>query len=63
MGSKSLLKNILRKEGLRYTFQRQAVWNELESSADHRDAEDIYLRLCRKKFKYPGRQFTEPSIF
>ena len=51
MGSKSLLKNVLRKEGLRYTFQRQAVWNELESSADHQDAEDIFFRLWRKKIR------------
>ena len=49
--SKSQLKNILRKEGLRYTFQRQAVWNELESSVEHRDAENIYLRLRRKKIR------------
>ena len=49
--SKSLLKNILRKENLRYTSQRQAVWNELESSSEHRDAEIIYLRLRRKKIR------------
>ena len=49
--SKSLLKNILRKENLRYTSQRQAVWNELESSVEHRDAENIYLRLRRKKIR------------
>ena len=49
--SKSLLINILRNDGLRYTSQRRAVWNELKSSADHRDAEDIYLCLRRKKIR------------
>lgn len=39
------LKNILRREGLRYTAQRQSVWDELSSNDDHRDAEEIYLAL------------------
>ena len=49
--SKSLLINILRNEGLRYTSQRRAVWDELKSSTDHRDAEHIYLSLRRKKIR------------
>ena len=36
---------ILRQEGLRYTSQRQAVWDEIKKSEEHRDAEDIYLQL------------------
>ena len=36
---------VLRKEGLRYTSQRQAVWDEIKKSEEHRDAEDIYLQL------------------
>ena len=36
---------VLKKEGLRYTFQRQAVWDEIKSTEDHRDAEDIYQAL------------------
>ena len=39
------LVEVLRKEGLRYTSQRQAVWDEIKKSEEHRDAEDIYLQL------------------
>ena len=39
------LVGVLRKEGLRYTSQRQAVWDEIKKSEEHRDAEDIYLQL------------------
>lgn len=39
------LKNVLKKEGLRYTEQRQAIWDELCSNDDHRDAEAIYLSI------------------
>ena len=39
------LKKALSKEGLRYTEQRQAVWDELCSNDEHRDAEEIYLSL------------------
>ncbi len=38
-------KEILRKEGLRYTKQRQAVWDEIQNSKEHRDAEDIYMSI------------------
>ena len=38
-----VFKDILRKEGLRYTAQRQGVWDEIRSSHEHRDAEDIYM--------------------
>ena len=40
-----ILIDILRSEGLRYTAQRQAVWDEIRKSNEHRDAEDIYLEL------------------
>ena len=40
-----LLVNILKSEGLRYTDQRQAIWDEIRNSNEHRDAEDIYLEL------------------
>ena len=43
-----VLIGVLRKEGLRYTAQRQAVWNEIKKSNEHRDAEDIYLQLKSK---------------
>ena len=39
------LKDILRKENLRYTIQRQAIWDEIRNSQEHRDAEDIYLSI------------------
>ena len=45
------LKNILHKEGLRYTPQRQEVWNELLSSTRHRDAEEIYFTLIKRGIK------------
>jgi len=40
-----ILREILRKEGLRYTNQRQAVWDEIQNSQEHRDAEDIYMSI------------------
>ena len=45
MLSSDTLKKVLKKEGLRYTRQRQAVWDELSTSDEHRDAEEIYLAL------------------
>tara|TARA_B100000029_G_scaffold225119_1_gene222939 strand:- start:4732 stop:5163 length:432 start_codon:yes stop_codon:yes gene_type:complete len=40
-----ILKEILRKEGLRYTSQRQSVWDEIRNTHEHRDAEDIYMSI------------------
>ena len=45
MSSSDTLKKVLKKEGLRYTLQRQAIWDELYASDEHRDAEEIYLAL------------------
>ena len=42
---KKTIKQVLKKEGLRYTSQRQAVWDEIKRKAEHRDAEDIYQQL------------------
>ena len=42
------LKDILHKESLRHTKQRQEVWNELRSSEKHRDAEEIYFSLIKR---------------
>lgn len=39
---------VLKKEGLRYTLQRQAVWDEIKQKPEHRDAEDIYQNLRKK---------------
>jgi Fe2+ or Zn2+ uptake regulation protein len=40
-----ILIQILKSEGLRYTEQRKAIWDEIRYSNEHRDAEDIYLKL------------------
>ena len=46
-----ILIEILKSEGLRYTDQRQAIWDEIRNSNEHRDAEDIYLKLKEKNVK------------
>ena len=45
MATYDQLKRALKKEGLRYTQQRQSVWDELCATDDHRDAEEIYLAI------------------
>ena len=45
MSESNLFRKALKKEGLRYTQQRQLIWDELCSSEEHRDAEEIYLSL------------------
>ena len=45
MDYKDQLKNILKSEGLRYTKQRQQVWDEIRRSSEHRDAEQIYIQI------------------
>ena len=51
MSSSDILKKALTKEGLRYTHQRQAIWDELSASDEHRDAEEIYLALYNSGLK------------
>ena len=46
-----ILVEILKSEGLRYTGQRQAICDEIRNSDEHRDAEDIYLKLKRGNVK------------
>ena len=43
-----LLFEALIKEGLRFTEQRKFIWDEITSSDDHREAEDIFLSLRKK---------------
>ena len=43
-----LLVDALKKEGLRFTEQRKFIWDEITSSDDHREAEDIFLSLRKK---------------
>ncbi len=38
-------KQVLAKEGLRFTLQREEVWKEILSSNDHRNADEIYFSL------------------
>ena len=45
MTTKNSLSKALKKEGLRFTNQRQAVWDEIKSNDDHRDEEQIYSAL------------------
>ena len=44
-------KEILQKEGLRFTRQRLAVWTEIGNSREHRDADDIYISIRSKGVK------------
>ena len=41
----------LRKEGLRFTQQRQAIWNEIQKSHEHRDADEIHLSIRNSGIK------------
>ena len=45
MTKTKLLIKALKKEGLRFTEQRKSIWNEIISSDEHREAEDILLSL------------------
>tara|TARA_S200000501_G_scaffold371895_1_gene415865 strand:+ start:1232 stop:1657 length:426 start_codon:yes stop_codon:yes gene_type:complete len=45
----SKIKKVLQDEGLRFTKQRKAVWDELEYSNDHHDADKIYENLKSNK--------------
>ena len=51
MSSSDILKKALKKEGLRYTHQRQASWDALSASDEHRAAEAIYLALYNSGLK------------
>ena len=48
MENVELLVEALKKEGLRFTEQRKSIWDEITSSDDHREAEDIFLSLRKK---------------
>ena len=43
------IKKVLQNEGFRLTKQRKAVWDELEKSNDHYDADRIYENIKAKK--------------
>ena len=44
------IKKVLQDEGFRLTKQRKAVWDELEKSNEHYDADKIYENIKSKKF-------------
>ena len=44
----TLLKKVLKKEGLRFTKQRMAVWDEIKDSNEHHDADKIYENIKSK---------------
>ncbi len=43
------IKKVLQDEGFRLTKQRKAVWDELEKSNEHYDADKIYENIKSKK--------------
>ena len=49
MNNTDTLKQILHKENLRYTQQRQEVWDEICTSDKHQDAENIYNSLRKRQ--------------
>ena len=52
MGKKSsleTLRNVLKKEKLRLTDQRIAIWNQIRNSKKHMDVEEIFSLLKAKK--------------
>ena len=51
MNNTDTLKQILHKENLRYTQQRQEVWDEICVSDEHQDAENIYNSLRKRQIK------------
>ena len=53
-----LLKDGLKNEGLRYTSQRQIVWDEICKTDDHRDAEDIYFKI-----KTSGQKVSRATVY
>ena len=47
--SLEILKNILKKERLRLTDQRIAIWNQIRNTKKHLEVEEIFYRLRSKK--------------
>ena len=57
------LKNILKKEGLRYTMQRQQVWDEIRNSSEHRDAEEIYMQTNKSSKLNHGKKVSRATVY
>ena len=57
------LKDILKNEGLRYTKQRQLVWDEIRSSSEHRDAEEIYIQINKASKSKHGEKVSRATVY
>ena len=53
-----ILKEVLQKEGLRFTRQRLAVWMEIRISREHRDADDIFISIRSK-----GEKVSRATVY
>ena len=53
-----LLMDALQNEGMRYTKQRKLVWDEICQSKEHRDAEEIYLKINKN-----GRKVSRATVY
>ena len=53
-----ILKEVLQKEGLRFTRQRLAVWTEIGISRKHRDADDIFISIRSK-----GEKVSRATVY
>ncbi len=53
-----ILKEVLQKEGLRFTRQRLAVWTEIGISRKHRDADDLYISIRSK-----GEKVSRATVY
>ena len=63
MDIKDQLKNILKSEGLRYTKQRQQVWDEIRRSSEHRDAEQIYIQINKKSRQKQDLKVSRATVY
>jgi Fur family ferric uptake transcriptional regulator len=58
MNDNSEFRTVLQQVGLRYTWQRQAVWDEIKSTDEHRDADDIFIAL-----KQGGYSLSRATVY
>ena len=56
-------KDILKKEGLRYTKQRQQVWDDIRNSSEHRDAEEIYIQINKASKLNHGEKVSRATVY
>ena len=56
-------KDILKNEGLRYTKQRQQVWDEIRNSSDHRDAEEIYIQINNASKSSQVKKVSRATVY